>query len=190
MNEWLLSKDAPWAYATLAAGTFVTFGAAITAISLAFYYYGAQPGCHVNLFFSAWTVVVLVASVAILFVRNRAPTSGLLTSGAVMAYTSYLLLSALNSEPLPDECIRGAGTSERWIKIVGFIIVLAVVSHSTSGTGTSDMLGGLATHEGALPYRAVRRPLLFFLLLLLLRAARSARRVATPSRPIPPRRPP
>lgn len=153
VNEWLLAKGARWANALLVLGSAAGFGAAIAAISVAFHFY-AQPGCRLNIFFCAFTVVALVASVAVLCVPKRAPSSGLLTSGAVLAYTSYLLLSALNSEPLPSECVRGVGTSEQWLKIVGFVIVLAVVAHSTGGTGTSDVLGGLGTHDGALPYRA------------------------------------
>lgn len=43
--------------------------------------------------------------------------AGLLTSGAVMLYTTYLLFSALSSEPYDESCMRGSGTTPRWVQV-------------------------------------------------------------------------
>lgn len=47
---------------------------------------------------------------------GRRPAAGLLTSGAIFLYCSFLLLSALGSEPV-SECVRDDGVGERWITV-------------------------------------------------------------------------
>jgi hypothetical protein len=43
--------------------------------------------------------------------------AGLLTSGAVMLYTTYLVFSALSSEPYDESCMRGSGSTPRWVQV-------------------------------------------------------------------------
>ena len=44
------------------------------------------PPCSLNMFFITWSVVVLLLLVGVLLLPKRAPTAGLLTSGAVFLY--------------------------------------------------------------------------------------------------------
>ncbi len=53
----------------------------------------------------------------VLFVPSRTSSAGLLTSGMTSLYAAYLLISALSSEPHDDTCMRGSGTSPRWIQV-------------------------------------------------------------------------
>lgn len=92
--------------------------------------YAPDTGCRLNVFFITFTLVIMLVAVAVLYVPRSASSAGILTSGAVMAYCTYVLLAALQSEPPGDACVRataGAGASgnDRWIQAVGFVIVLA-----------------------------------------------------------------
>eukprot|EP00955_Chlamydomonas_euryale_P061050 357899-Chlamydomonas_euryale.AAC.4 len=46
----------------------------------------AQPAmsCGLNVFFTTWTLVIMFVVVGVLFIPNRVPTAGLLSSGAVL----------------------------------------------------------------------------------------------------------
>ncbi|KAF5840654.1 serine incorporator/TMS membrane protein [Dunaliella salina] len=160
VNELLIEKDNKPAWAVLISGTIITFGLGLVLIGFSYHLYAPDPSCHRNLFFSTWSLVVGIALVAILFIPKRAPTAGLLTSGILFLYASYLLISSLNSDPGSEECIRGEGTSPQWIQIVGFFISLAAVMYSVQSAGTSG--GDIFVHGGKssenletdLPYRA------------------------------------
>lgn len=118
VNEFLLKKQATWAYYAMVAGSLLTFGIALTCVGFAYHLYALYADCHLNIFFITWTLIVMLATVAVMFVPERAPTAGLLTSGVLIAYTSYLLMSALSSEPADYECLRDSGMSEsRWIQV-------------------------------------------------------------------------
>jgi hypothetical protein len=76
-----------------------------------------------NTFFTTWSLIMGLVLVGVLFVPNRAPSAGLLTSGLVFLYCSFLLLSALASEPLGafPECRRNADAgTPRWITVSGW----------------------------------------------------------------------
>ena len=119
VNEWLVSKldngGAWWVLMVL--GASVGFGLGLAFIGLSYYYFAPDNGCHLNLFFITWSLVVVLLLVGVLFIPRRAPTAGLLTSGAVFLYTSFLLYSALHSEPPGGSCIRDGGGSSSWVQV-------------------------------------------------------------------------
>eukprot|EP00197_Chlamydomonas_leiostraca_P006389 CAMPEP_0202866810 /NCGR_PEP_ID=MMETSP1391-20130828/8372_1 /ASSEMBLY_ACC=CAM_ASM_000867 /TAXON_ID=1034604 /ORGANISM="Chlamydomonas leiostraca, Strain SAG 11-49" /LENGTH=381 /DNA_ID=CAMNT_0049546795 /DNA_START=130 /DNA_END=1272 /DNA_ORIENTATION=- len=163
VNEWLVERDNRGAWCVLVSGSALAFAGGLTIIAFTYHLYAASPSCHLNLFFSSWSIVAGLALLAVLFVPNRAQSAGLLTSGAVFLYCSYLLMSALVSEPATDpkvaECIRGGGTSVRWVQIVAFFIALAAVIYSTltAGISSRDMFGNKGEPTGLdtpVPYRA------------------------------------
>lgn len=117
-NEALLARDAWWSWALLAAGAAVCFAAGVGAAAAGYIFYAAHAGCSLNLFLITWSLVAGGAMVAVLFVPRRLPVAGLLTGGIVYAYTSYLLLSALSSQP-PNDCVRATGHAAQWITVGG-----------------------------------------------------------------------
>ncbi|KAF8068250.1 SERINC3 [Scenedesmus sp. PABB004] len=151
-NAALVAADAWWSWALLVAGAALGFGGGLALVALCYHYYATSPGCSLNLFFITWSLVMGLAMVAVLFVPGRLEVAGLLTSGAVFAYASYLLLSALSSEPLND-CVRDTGARQQWITIVGVFLGLAAVVYSTLTLGTSHIFGGGDEDKGELPYR-------------------------------------
>ena len=111
-----LDEGGGW-WTLLVGGASVGFGLGLVLIGLSYYYFAPSAGCHLNLFFITWSLVIMLLLVGVLFVPNRAPTAGLLTSGAVFLYTSFLLYSALNSEPPDSSCIRDGGGTSSWIQV-------------------------------------------------------------------------
>jgi hypothetical protein len=115
VNEWLLRRDSKPAWAALVLGAAVSILGGLALIGAAYYFYAATPACHLNLFFITWSIVVGFALVGVLFVPNRLEVAGLMTSGAVFAYCSYLLYSALGRVP-GDACVRVA-VSDQWVQV-------------------------------------------------------------------------
>ncbi|KAG1680171.1 hypothetical protein FOA52_000284 [Chlamydomonas sp. UWO 241] len=159
VNEWLVEDDVPkWRWALLGLGTLVCFGLGLVLIGFSYFYYAPRASCSLNIFFITWSLVIMFLLVGVLFIPNRAPTAGLLTSGAVFLYGCFLLYSALNSEPNDYDCIRSV-TSRGWIQVVAFFISLAAVMYSTlsAGISSNDMFGKRdddAKDSDELPYRA------------------------------------
>lgn len=122
INEFLVSKDNWWAWACLVGGAFVTFCGGLAVIGATYYYYATSGSCSLNLFFITWSLVIGLAMVGVLFIPNRLEVAGLLTSGVVFAYTSYILISALSSQPI-NECVRDTGVQQQWITVSSIVAV-------------------------------------------------------------------
>ena len=133
VNQWLVARDSRAAWAALVAGAAAAFLGGLAIIGAAYYFYAPSPGCHLNLFFITWSLVVGFALVGVLFVPRRLEVAGLLTSGAVFLYCAYLLYSALGRAPggsgsagdagggggavsVSGRCSR-AGASEQWVQV-------------------------------------------------------------------------
>lgn len=116
INEWLISRDNWWAWTILVTGSVLTFCGGLACIGASYYYYATSGSCSLNLFFITWSLVVSLFMVAVLFVPNRLEVAGLLTSGVVFCYCSYLLLSALSSQPI-NSCVRDTGVTQQWIQV-------------------------------------------------------------------------
>ncbi len=114
-----------------------------------YHYYAPAGSCSLNIFFVTWNLVLGLLMVGVLLVPGRAATAGLLTSGAVWLYCSYLTYSALASEPA-NSCIRGGGVSAGgWVGVVAFFIALAAVIYSTLDAGAAAVqvpLGVVSLH--------------------------------------------
>lgn len=118
INEALVSKDNWWSWTLLVAGSAITFSGGLAVIGASYYYYATSGSCSLNLFFITWSLVMGLVMVGILFIPNRLEVAGLLTSGVVFAYASYLLISSLSSQPIND-CVRDSGVREQWITVSG-----------------------------------------------------------------------
>eukprot|EP00879_Flechtneria_rotunda_P002887 GHRR01003103.1.p1 GENE.GHRR01003103.1~~GHRR01003103.1.p1 ORF type:complete len:394 (+),score=41.53 GHRR01003103.1:350-1531(+) len=152
INEHLVSKDNWWAWTLLIGGSLLCFCGGLAFIGASYYYYATSGSCSLNLFFITWSIVMGAVMVAVLFVPNRLEAAGLLTSGAVFLYTSYLLVSALSSQPIND-CVRDTGVRQQWIQIVGFFLAIGAICYSTLTLGTSHIFGAGDEDKHELAYR-------------------------------------
>ncbi|GLC60406.1 hypothetical protein PLESTB_001608800 [Pleodorina starrii] len=144
INEWLVERDTRAAWAVLIGGAAITFAGGLVLTGITYHYYAPAGSCSLNIFFITWNLVLGLVLLGVLFVPGRASTAGLLTSGAVWLYCSYLMYSALASEPA-NRCMRAGGVSAGgWVGVVAFFIALAAVIYSTldAGTASRDMFGG------------------------------------------------
>jgi hypothetical protein len=116
INEFLVERDNWWSWGLLVSGAVLTIAGGLACIGASYYYYATSGSCSLNLFFISWSVVMGLLMVAVLFVPNRLEVAGLLTGGVVFAYTSYLLISALSSQPF-NSCIRDVGVQAQWIQV-------------------------------------------------------------------------
>ncbi|WIA11059.1 hypothetical protein OEZ85_011211 [Tetradesmus obliquus] len=162
INEALVSKDTWWSWTALVAGSLLCFGGGLACIGAAYHYYATSPSCSLNLFFITWSLVIGLAMVAVLFVPNRLEVAGLLTSGVVFLYCSYLLVSGLSSQPI-NGCVRDTGMTQLWMQIVGFFLAIAAVAYSTLTLGTSHIFGTGDEDKQELPYRPDMFHLIFAL---------------------------
>lgn len=115
INEWLVARDNKLAWTALILGAALSWLGGLALIGASYYYHAPTVNCHLNLFFITWSLVVGFALVGVLFIPNRLEVAGLLTSGAVFLYCSYLLYSALGRVP-SDECMRMA-VSDKWVQV-------------------------------------------------------------------------
>lgn len=116
INEWLIQKDTRAAWAALISGAVLCFLGGLALIGVAYYYYAPSASCSLNVFFITWSIVIGFATVGLLFIPDRLEVAGLMTSGSIFLYASYLLISALSSEP-ENSCVKATGVGEKWIQV-------------------------------------------------------------------------
>jgi hypothetical protein len=116
INEALVAKDNWWSWTLLVGGALLTFCGGLAAIGASYHFYATSGSCSLNLFFITWSLVIGLAMVGVLFLPKRLEVAGLLTSGVVFLYCSYLLISAFSSQPL-NACIRDTGVQAQWITV-------------------------------------------------------------------------
>ena len=126
INAWLVERDSRAAWAALMLGAVVSFAGGLALIGYSFWEYAPSSTCSLNIFFATWSLITGFALIAVLFVPRRLDDAGLLTSGAVFLYGSYLLVSALGSEPAGGGCSRG-GSSEAWITVSLLFVVCCLL---------------------------------------------------------------
>ncbi|CAD7703329.1 unnamed protein product [Ostreobium quekettii] len=150
INEALLSKEG--CMAGLIAISTSLYILSLIIIALSYHFYAPRGTCSTNVGWITWTLIMAIAYTALSISPWRIENAGLLTSGAVFIYTSYLLINALASEPTDDSnpCVTEGGMDGEWIQATGFVIALAAVVVSTVSTGTGDL--SIDSGDG-LPYR-------------------------------------
>eukprot|EP00803_Ostreobium_quekettii_P010451 evm.model.scf_31.2 EVM.evm.TU.scf_31.2 scf_31:42631-44700(+) len=153
INEALI--DRPGCVPALVAAAFALYALAMTVIALCYHFYAPRGSCSTNVGWITWTLIMALGYSALSVSPWRIDRAGLMTSGAVFAYTAYLLLNALTSQPRDgsNPCVAMGGMDGDWIQVVGFLIALGAVIMSTLSTGTSDMLPAGSTSGPPLPYR-------------------------------------
>jgi hypothetical protein len=132
-----------WVLLAVSIGMYI---AVITITVLCFVFY-AGHGCQLSQFFVALNLILCIAvTVASIHprVQERMPTSGILQSGVVSFYTTYLIWSAVSG--MPGHCSNGPSSSEA-ATVIGALLTFISVAYSSIRTSSASQLGQLGlTH--------------------------------------------
>lgn len=140
-----------------------TFGLIVAALTLylvsfigtvlMFVYFTKTEGedCKLNKFFIGFNLFLgILCTVASLHprVKDALPTSGLLQSGVIFTYTTYLTWSSVSSSP--DPCSSHGGGADATV-VIGSILTFLSVGYSALRTSSASQMGklGLTTENGS-----------------------------------------
>lgn len=112
---------------------------------LMFVYYTKAPGesCSLNKFFIGFNLALAVLCTAAALhprVQEALPTSGILQSGVVILYTTYLTWSSVSDSPSVCSDIGGASTATI---VLGAILTFVAVGYSALRTSSASQMGKL-----------------------------------------------
>lgn len=112
---------------------------------LMFVYYTKAPGetCGLNKFFIAFNLCLAVLSTAASVhprIQEALPTSGILQSGVVITYTTYLTWSSVSDAP--GACSEVGGSSTATV-VLGAILTFVAVGYSALRTSSASQMGKL-----------------------------------------------
>lgn len=136
--------------------TFGSFIATITLTVLLYVWFASAATCHLNILFVTMNLgLVVVMSVISIHpdVQESNPQSGLAQAAMVSIYSTYLVASAITSEPsgsfggVTCNPLREIGQTETITAGLGYIFTFISLAYSTSSAAVSG-IGG--TSEGAI----------------------------------------
>lgn len=112
---------------------------------LMFVYYTKAPGesCGLNKFFIGFNLCLAVLATAAALhprVQDALPTSGILQSGVVITYTTYLTWSSVSDAPGPCSDVGGSSTATI---VLGAVLTFVAVGYSALRTGSASQMGKL-----------------------------------------------
>ena len=81
------------------AGSTVCYVGATIGVGFLYHYFAPKASCGLNIAWITLTLIFAVVYTAISVSPWRSPSAGLLTSGVVYVYSTYLVWAALTSEP-------------------------------------------------------------------------------------------
>ncbi|KAJ3342444.1 hypothetical protein HDU93_002202 [Gonapodya sp. JEL0774] len=157
LERWENTDNSVWG-AVLATLTFGALGAALVMTILGYVYFGT-PACRLNQTFLSLN---LVASVLLCLaslsdvVREHNPSSGLAQAAVVVVYSTYLVCSAMSSEPTPapgsttPSCnpLSASGAAQTTTVVLGALLTFAVVSYSTTSSAMRGTVFGGGADDG------------------------------------------
>lgn len=149
LNEAMLDRgECKW---TLIVLSMLAYTFSFVMMILGYVFFAPRGSCSNNIFWITFTLILGTLTTGLSLSKWRIQNAGLFTSGAVLAYASFLLISALNSQPSESACVEG-GMSGGWIKVASFVLALGAVVISTLTSGVSEVLPTGSSGD-PLPYR-------------------------------------
>lgn len=120
------------------------YGGGLAGLGLLYHWWAPRASCSLHIFFITWTLIMAIAYTLLSMTPWRPPAAGLLTSGAVFAYTVYAAWAALASVPPEgNACVpagSGSGTSNRGgtlaLRIVGLVLTFCSLAYTTVSSST------------------------------------------------------
>jgi hypothetical protein len=142
-------------YYFLLTATFTLIGASISLTGVMYHLFG-KSHCSLNIFFITFNLILGIIYCLLSIhpkVREGRPSSGLLQSAVIFLYSTYLVWSALMSEPHADHCNpfdTYSKGSKAFSLILGAIFTIISVVYATfkAGSSSDELLGsGSATSD-------------------------------------------
>ncbi|KAJ3118658.1 hypothetical protein HDU96_010642 [Phlyctochytrium bullatum] len=147
LEQWETTEDKKY-LAFLLVMTFGAFGGCIALSGIMYAWFGGFS-CQLNQFFITFNIILslVVAVVSIApQVQELNPKSGLAQSAMVVAYATYLVASAISSEPegdgdTPNICnpLNESGKTRTTTIVLGTIFTFLALAYSTSSAATSAL---------------------------------------------------
>ncbi|EAL66846.1 TMS membrane protein/tumour differentially expressed family protein [Dictyostelium discoideum AX4] len=140
-------------YVLLCVLSFGSIALAVAGTVLMLVFYG-RGSCSINQFYIVFNLgICLIVGVLSISekVREYRPSSGLFQSGVVMLYCTYLIYSAINSEP-PGTCSSNNTSSPKESTIIiGAVFTIISVCYSAFRSSDSTELLGNHNHYSSIP---------------------------------------
>jgi len=135
-----------WAFALITVSVIYYILAIVASVLMYVYYTQANPGCWINDMFITLNIVfcffITISSIHPK-VQEKNPRSGLLQSAIVTIYSTYLVYSAIISEPDDMQCttlrIDPNSPTAIVMLIVGVLFTFVAIIYSAISTGTTTM---------------------------------------------------
>eukprot|EP00051_Salpingoeca_urceolata_P026655 m.478074 g.478074 ORF g.478074 m.478074 type:complete len:449 (-) comp21027_c0_seq1:321-1667(-) len=121
----------------------------VTVLLYVYYTHADGNACHENKFFITFNMLsgLILTFVSVHpRVKERLPTSGLLQSGVVVFYNTYLVWSAISGSTSPCSDVTGSSTATI---VVGALLTFLAVCYSSLRTSSASQLGKLGMSEGS-----------------------------------------
>ena len=91
-------------------------------IGFLYHYFAPEASCGLNIAWITVTLVLAAVYTAVSVSPWRSPSAGLLTSGVVFVYSTYLVWAALTSEPY-SSCAAVTSTKALQVNVPGTVCV-------------------------------------------------------------------
>jgi hypothetical protein len=139
LERWETAGDERWKWILILS----TFGMFIVALILTgvMYAFFAKGGCQLNQFFISFNLVLcfIVSALCIApAIQEANPRSGLSQSAMVVAYSTYLILSAVANEPDDQHCnpLTRSRSTRNTSLALGALFTFLAIAYSTSRAAT------------------------------------------------------
>lgn len=139
-------------YIGLATCSFLMYAVTLTLTVLLYVFYAHGDGCALNKFYVSFNLclAVVVSLIAILpAVQEANPRSGLLQSSVVSLYATYLVWSAISSEPAGSlPCLPAQSDATQSTSIaIGTVFAFISIAYSSVRTGSRSQMGRIGMRE-------------------------------------------
>lgn len=141
-NENWVSHETKFYYTLIVIVAVASYIGAIVWWSLLFVYYTSDAACHTNKTFIALTIIFCVAFTAI-SISEWCKHGAILPSAVVTLYCTYVLYSALSSDPSECNSLRPQRNSPaQWIGLVIAVFAIAYAGYNVSNNSKRLFGGG------------------------------------------------
>jgi len=124
----------------------VCYIGACIGIGFLYHYFAPKASCGLNIAWIMLTLVFAAIYTAVSVSPWRSPSAGLLTSGVVFVYSTYLVWAALTSEPY-SSCAAVTSTKALQVSVCGATCVyFGARPHLTNTSGTVYAQPAAARH--------------------------------------------
>lgn len=122
----------------------IALGTLIGGSTMLYIYFGSGPGCGLNIFFITFNLVVCIVLMlcsVLTVVQEANPRMGILQPSIIAMYLTYVVASAMASQPDDSTCMAGSGSMGVWGEVLmyfGFISTFVFLGVAAFSYGSRD----------------------------------------------------